>query len=39
LESAGDVHGLRDNFAGREMARVTHLAGGAEDAAHRAADL
>ena len=33
------MHGLRDDFTGREVARVAHLAGGAEDTAHRAADL
>ena len=38
-EGAGDVDGLGDDFAGREVARVAHLAGGAKHAAHRAADL
>ena len=33
------MHGLRDDFAGREMTSVTHLAGRAKHAAHRAADL
>ena len=34
-----DMHGLRDDLAGREVARVAHLAGRAKHAAHRAADL
>lgn len=38
-EGAGDVSGLGDDFAGGEMARVAHLAGGTKDAAHGAADL
>ena len=38
-EGAGDVGGLGDDFAGGEVAGVAHLAGGAEDAAHGAADL
>ena len=33
------MHGLGDDFARGEMARVAHLAGGAEDAAHRTTDL
>jgi hypothetical protein len=33
------VEGLGDDLGGGEVAGVTHLAGGAEDAAHGAADL
>ena len=38
-EGPGNVDGLGDDFARGQVAGVAHLAGGAEDAAHRAADL
>ena len=38
-QHARNMHRLRDDFAGGEVARVTHLTGGAKHTAHRTADL